>query len=140
MSEPSLTTLSSAGANPHYEKVGGAKALELLVERFYREMSTDPAMSDIRQLHPDNLEESKQRLFQFLSGWLGGPKLYEQRFGPPRLRRSHLAFPIGVAERDQWLTCMERALASLDIDPGFQHELMASFFRTADFLRNQQET
>lgn len=72
----------------------------------------------------------------FLSGWLGGPPLYAEQFGPPRLRLSHLPFPIGPAERDAWMLCMTRALDEIAPDAALHAQLTQSFLKTADFLRN----
>ena len=76
----------------------------------------------------------------FLSGWLGGPSLYIEKYGHPRLRARHLPFSIGIEERDQWLYCMAQALKTMDLDPLFAEQLMSSFAQTADFMRNRQET
>ncbi|WP_297477331.1 group II truncated hemoglobin [Ferrovum sp.] len=96
--------------NPHYEKIGGEPGVRKLVEVFYHIMDTHPMATGIRQLHPENLDSSKEKLFMFLSGWLGGPPLYIEAYGHPRLRQRHLPFPIGDAERDQWMECMREAL------------------------------
>ena len=70
-------------------------------------------------------------------GWLGGPDLYVQRFGHPRLRARHLPYAIGIAERDQWLACMGQAMAEQAIDPALAQRLAESFFGTADWMRNK---
>ncbi len=75
----------------------------------------------------------------FLSGWSGGPQLYVQRFGHPRLRMRHFPFPIGTAERDQWLWCMNRALDESQLDPRAVEFLKTRFAEVADFMRNQME-
>ena len=122
--------------NPHYQLIGGEPAVRRLVERFYTLMNELPEARTIRTLHPPDLSESKARLFMFLSGWLGGPPLYTERFGAPRLRQSHLPFPIGTAERDAWMLCMTRALAEVVPDATLRAQLTQSFYKTADFLRN----
>lgn len=125
--------------NPHYQKIGGEAGLRQLVDRFYQLMDSLPVASEIRSMHPEDLTQAKERLFMFLSGWMGGPPLYTERLGPPRLRQSHHGFPIGVQARDAWMTCMKQALSEQVGDPAFCAEITASFFRTADFLRNQSE-
>lgn len=122
-----------------YDRLGGEQAVRKLVERFYQEMGQLPEAKTIRQMHPEDLAGSGEKLFMFLSGWLGGPSLYIAQYGHPRLRARHLMVPIGETERDQWLLCMERALDSLEIDPGLRRELSESFARTADHMRNQAE-
>src|SRR2546423_1092878 len=91
-----------------YETVGGEQAVRRLVDRFYDLMDTLPEAAGIRALHPPALIGSREKLFLFLTGWMGGPPLYIERHGHPRLRARHLPFPIGEAERDQWLMCMNR--------------------------------
>lgn len=123
--------------NPHYDTMGGSDAVRQLVDRFYEIMDTDPVATGIRKLHPENLAPSREKLFMFLSGWLGGPQLYVEKYGHPKLRQRHLPFPIGESERDQWMHCMKRALFETGVDEKLREQLTASFFKTADFLRNQ---
>ena len=120
-----------------YEQIGGESSVRQLVDRFYDLMDTDPQAAGIRALHPADLAGSREKLFLFLSGWMGGPPLYVQRHGHPRLRARHLPFPIGEAERDQWLLCMNRALNEVVTDPLAGQHLANSFAQIADFMRNQ---
>lgn len=122
-----------------YERIGGETAVRQLVKYFYQTMSETPQTDLIRQLHPEDIQSSEDKLFWFLSGWLGGPQLYVEKFGHPRLRARHLPFSIGIEERDQWLYCMAQALKKMDLDPLFAEQLMASFAQTADFMRNRPE-
>ena len=93
-----------------YALVGAEPGVRALVDRFYDLMDLEPAYAGIRSLHPDTLDGSRDKLYWFLSGWLGGPDLYQQRFGHPRLRARHLPYEIGIAERDQWMACMQQAM------------------------------
>jgi hemoglobin len=102
-------------------------------------MQETPQTQLIRRLHPDDISISEEKLFLFLSGWLGGPPLYTDKYGHPRLRARHLPFSIGIEERDQWLYCMAQALKEQDLDPLFAEQLMSSFVQTADFMRNREE-
>ena len=86
-----------------YELAGGEPAARRLVDRFYDLMDEDPDFYAIRQLHPPMLDGSREKLFKFLMGWLGGPPVYEQEVGHPRLRARHLPFAIASNERDQWM-------------------------------------
>lgn len=122
-----------------YERIGGEKAVRQLVEHFYQIMSETPQTDVIRKLHPEDIQSSENKLFWFLSGWLGGPQLYVEKFGHPRLRARHLPFSIGIEERDQWLYCMAQALKKMDLEPLFAEQLIASFAQTADFMRNRPE-
>ena len=123
---------------PPYQLIGGEKKVRALVDRFYDLMDEDPDYFGIRKLHPASLDGSRDKLFMFLSGWLGGPPLYVNEFGHPRLRARHLPFPIGKSERDQWLACMNRAMEDTEIDPRIRQALARSFFGTADWMRNTE--
>src|SRR5512135_3856456 len=100
-------------------------------------MDNDPDFYGIRKLHPQDLDGARNKLFMFLTGWTGGPQLFVEKFGHPRLRQRHLPFPIGEAERDQWMMCMTQAMEDVGIDEATRKELMAAFWKTADFMRNQ---
>jgi hemoglobin len=122
-----------------YQLLGGAERVRELVDRFYDHMDSLPEVKGIREMHAKSLRASREKLYLFLSGWLGGPDLYVQKYGHPMLRRRHMPFPIGKAERDQWLLCMHKALEDMELDPGLRNYLEQSFWRTADHMRNQSE-
>ena len=124
--------------NP-YEALGGARAISALVNRFYDLMDELMEARDIRAMHPADLNSSREKLFMFLSGFLGGPQLYFQRFGHPRLRQRHLPFSIGKAERDQWMLCMELAAEEHIADEPLRMWLLSRLAHTADFMQNRQE-
>ncbi len=120
----------------HYERIGGEEKVRQLVDRFYDLMDEDPDYYGIRKLHPQDLAGSRQKLFMFLSGWMGGPQLFVEAFGHPMLRARHLPYPIGTGERDQWMACMLRAMRDVGLDERLQQELAQAFARTADHMRN----
>ena len=120
-----------------YQRLGGEAGVRCLVDRFYELMDTLPEAGGIRSLHPPDLSSSRQKLFMFLSGWLGGPPLYSMQYGHPRLRARHLPFVIGEGERDAWMLCMSRALAEFDLDGMMREHLLQSLYKTADHMRNQ---
>src|SRR3569833_2809971 len=119
-----------------YERLGGEAGLRRLVDRFYDLMDSLPEAERIRALHPTDLTSSRDKLYLFLSGWLGGPSLYIARYGHPRLRARHLPFPIVESEGEAWLLCMERALAEFDLDHELRAELLHTLRQTADHMRN----
>ncbi|MDM4764599.1 group II truncated hemoglobin [Pelomonas sp. SE-A7] len=119
-----------------FDWVGGERAVRDLVDRFYDLMDLEPAYAALRSIHPPSLEGSRDKLFWFLCGWLGGPDHYIERFGHPRLRARHLPFRIGIRERDQWMECMRRAMLECELDPALQERLDAAFMNTADWMRN----
>jgi hemoglobin len=122
-----------------YERIGGETVIRRLVDRFYDLMDEDPDYFGVRKLHPQDLAHSRQKLFMFLSGWTGGPSLYTEKYGEPRLRTRHMPFPIGTPERDQWLSCMSRAMVDIGLDEELRRKLDMAFDQTADFMRNQPE-
>ena len=121
----------------HYERIGGADKVHELVTRFYQIMDELPETYGIRKLHANDLSNSRDKLFDFLSGWMGGPQHYVQKHGHPMLRRRHLPFAIGDAERDQWMICMRQALAEVVLDDALRGELETAFQKVADHMRNQ---
>jgi len=122
-----------------YQLIGGESTVRALVERFYEYMDVMPEACDIRAMHPADLAGSKDKLFKFLSGWLGGPDLYWEEFGHPRLRMRHFPFPIGPRERDQWLFCMYRALDDMPLDSALRESLARAFAQTANHMINRDE-
>jgi hemoglobin len=120
-----------------FDALGGEAGVRALVERFYDLMDLESAYVGLRALHPTTLDGSRDKLYWFLCGWLGGPDLYVQRFGHPRLRARHLPYAIGIAERDQWMACMKQAMGERGVDVALAERLAAAFFNTADWMRNR---
>jgi hemoglobin len=122
----------------HYQRIGGAEKVRALVRRFYELMDELPEAYGIRKLHADDLQGANDKLFKFLSGWMGGPQLFIEQYGHPMLRRRHLPFAIGNAERDQWMMCMNQALGEVVEDEALRHELSDAFAKVADHMRNRE--
>ena len=120
-----------------FEWIGGEARIHALVERFYDLMDLEPGYRELRASHGATLDEARQKLFWFLCGWLGGPDHYISRFGHPRLKMRHMPFSIGIQERDQWVACMDQAMAETGVPEGLRVQLQKSFFNTADWMRNQ---
>lgn len=117
--------------------LGGEPGVRALVDRFYDLMDLEPAYAGLRALHPTTMEGSRDKLFWFLCGWLGGPNHFVDRFGHPMLRARHLPFAIGISERDQWMACMKQAMEELAIDPAMAERLGKALAGTADWMRNK---
>jgi len=124
--------------NKHYERIGGEQGVRMLIDRFYDLMDSLPEAYEIRKLHAPELTQARDKLFMFLSGWMGGPPLYEEAYGHPRLRMRHLPFSIGERERDQWMLCMVQAMQDTGVDAELAQELKDAFYKVADFMRNQE--
>lgn len=127
--------MSEAQKSP-YELMGGEPGVRKLVDRFYDLMDALPETQEIRRMHPEDLRSSRDKLFKFLSGWFGGPGLYVEQYGHPRLRMRHFPFAIGERERDQWMLCMNQAMDEAEVNDFMRTQLKQSFFRMADHMRN----
>ncbi|WP_127090640.1 group II truncated hemoglobin [Aquabacter cavernae] len=100
-----------------YDRIGGERTIKRLTRRFYDLMDTLPEAAACRAIHPESLAGSEEKLFDYLSFWLGGPPLFVQKHGAPMLRRRHFPAAIGPAERDGWLICFRQAFAETVTDP-----------------------
>ena len=121
----------------HYQRIGGAEKIRSLVHRFYQIMDELPESYGIRKMHAADLQNSEDKLFKYLCGWMGGPQLYIQEYGHPMLRRRHLPFAIGIAEREQWLMCMNMALTEVVEEEELRQQLFTALSGLADHMRNQ---
>lgn len=119
-----------------YARIGGAPAVHRLVNRFYELMDELPEAYTVRQIHPESLAGSAESLFEFLSGWFGGPPLYSHKKGHPRLRMRHAPYAIGPVERDQWMLCMRQALTEQVTDPALLDALIRTFADMANHMVN----
>jgi hemoglobin len=133
--------MNTASAEPvarptPYELLGGADGVRRLVQRFYALMDELPEAYRVRRMHPQDLAGSANSLFEFLSGWFGGPDLYIQRKGHPRLRMRHNPYAVGPAERDEWMLCMGQALNEQVADEAFRNHLIRTFAQIADHMVN----
>ena len=120
-----------------YQAAGQFEGLIMLAERFYFYMDTLPEAAVIRGMHADDLTESKDKLARFLSAWLGGPKLYSEKYGPIAIPRAHAHLPIGSAERDAWLLCMEKALAEQPYAEDFKAYMLKQLSIPAERCRTR---
>ena len=119
-----------------YLRLGGEEAIHALVERFYALMDQLPEAWSVRCMHPESLAGSADSLFKFLSGWFGGPPLYINERGHPRLRMRHAPYAIGANERDEWMLCMRQALAEQVRDPVLHASVLRAFSDMADHMIN----
>ncbi len=122
-----------------YTMMGGATRVQDLVTQFYDLMDIEPKFKALRATHHGSLAMTREKLFMFLSGWLGGPQLYLEQHGHPRLRARHMPFKIGVNERDQWVACMAQAMRDIGVEETLFQKLIVSFYGTADWMRNQPD-
>ena len=118
-----------------FQAAGGEAGIERLVDRFYDLMDSRKEAQVIRRMHPRDLAISRDKLKRFLSGWLGGPKRFAEKYGPIQIPKAHARFNIEAPERDAWLACMEEALESQPYAENFKAYLMRELFVPADRIR-----
>jgi hemoglobin len=118
-----------------YQAAGEYAGIEQLVDCFFNLMEQLPAASKIRGMHPQDLTESRQKLTLFLCGWLGGPKLYQEKYGPIRIPMAHMHLDIGELERDAWLQCMQQAADKQPYPEAFRCYLLSQLFIPAERVR-----
>ena len=121
-----------------YTKIGGEAGLRRLTTSMYSAMRELPSVRELLSIHRD-VDDAEQKLFEFLSGWLGGPQLFMQRHGHPRLRMRHMQIGVDSTMRDQWMHCMRHALDQTVADPVFREELYQSLWSVADHMRNRAD-
>lgn len=132
-----VRTIVNAVEKTLYELLSETR-IRAIVDRFYDHMDTLPTAAVIRAMHPPDLTHSRDKLFWFLVGWSGGPDLYVQRFGHPRLRARHLPFVIGDDEAKQWMDCMRLALDEQVPEPHLRSLLESALGRIANHMRNTE--
>jgi hemoglobin len=128
-----------ASSETPFELLGGDAGIRRLVDRFYDLVDTAPEAKTIRTLHAASLAASRNKLHLYLMMWTGGPQTYVEERGHPRLRARHLPFSIGERERDEWLWCMDRALAEHEMPDGLRLALRERIHALADHMRNRPE-
>ena len=121
-----------------FELLGGEPGVRRLVDAFYDLMDSDPDAGGVRGLHGDDLSVSRDRLADWLSGWLGGPQVFHTRHpGRPCLMSAHHAFDIGPLETSQWLSCMRRALEGSGAPQPLQRAMLLAFGRMSQGMRRR---
>jgi len=120
-----------------FHAAGGFDGIKQLVDAFYDAMEAIPQARTIREMHSPDLDESRDKLTRFLTGWLGGPKLFSEKYGPIRIPVAHRHLNIGPAERDAWLACMQIAVDAQPYPQSFREYLMTQLYVPAERSRNQ---
>ena len=118
-----------------YDEIGGDAKVRELCEVFYDRV--DASAPELRAMLPKDDSISRTKLYEFLSGWMGGPPLYMEKRGHPRLRMRHMPFEIGLHEVEEWLRCMAEALDELGVDGRLRTYLDDQFHRSAHWMRNR---
>jgi len=120
-----------------FQAAGGKAGVFRLVNQFYDRMGSDDRFAAIYAMHPDDIEVSRDKLARFLCGWLGGPKLYREKYGGISIPRVHEHLAIATPERDQWLICMKETVADQPFAEDFKKYLMEQLFVPAEAVRRR---
>jgi hemoglobin len=120
-----------------FQAAGGVEGIRQLVDTFFGRMGSDPRFATIYALHPEDKEISRDKLHLFLCGWLGGPKLYNEKYGAIGIPRVHAHLAIATEERDQWLTCMSESVAEQPFAADFKTYLMEQLYVPAEAVRRR---
>jgi len=119
-----------------YELIGKEEGVKTLAAAFYDSMDELEEAEEVRRMHAANLDLIKEKLFEYLNGWLGGPHLYKDKYGTICLTEPHQPYPIGEDQRDQWIACWNRALEKMDAPEDFRAMTKEPIERMASFLVN----
>jgi len=122
-----------------FEYIGGQPTIDAIVDDFYLRMDSLPEARGIRAMHAKDLAPINLVLKKYLAEWLGGPKHYSAERGHPMLRARHLPFPIGIADRDAWLTCMNGALDAHIAEGPVRENIREAITNLADWMRNRPD-
>ncbi len=115
----------------------GEEGIRNLAQAFYQVMDEQPQAATIRAMHAENMDMITGKLIEYLTGWMGGPQLYSEKYGTVCLTEPHKPYPIGPDERDQWLDCMDKALQRIDASDELKMILKDPLYRVADAIRNR---
>ncbi len=116
---------------------GGEEGIRKLVDAFYDAMEVLPEAKGILSMHQTDLVITRDKLARFLSGWLGGPKRYKEKYGTIHIPRAHAHLAIGIKERDAWLKCMAVALEQQGYPENFKVYLLKELFKPAERSRTR---
>ena len=120
-----------------FQAADGEAGIRQLVDEFFERMGTDERFATIYAMHPEHKDVSRDKLARFLCGWLGGPKLYNEKYGAIGIPKVHAHLAIATAERDQWLTCMAETVELQPFAADFKKYLMAQLFVPAEAVRRR---
>lgn len=136
---PTSTTAHTANSQQSnaFERVGGEKVIKALAHQFYQQMQTLDETQALLAIHRAPIEESEQKLYEFLSGWLGGPNLYQEKHGHPALRARHMPFKVDDTMVEQWLLCMNNAIEMEIAEPQHREAIFQAISTLAKHMRNQ---
>jgi hemoglobin len=119
-----------------YDLIGGAETLRRLVDVFYGLVKEHP---DLAPIFPDDLSETKEKQYMFLTQFLGGPGLYSERYGHPMLRARHMRIPVTPKRAQAWLSCMSEAMDRIGLEGEVRKAIFERLTLTAYHMVNTAE-
>ena len=120
-------------------QVLGEEGIKNLTEAFYDIMDATSDVAELRAMHAKDLSPMKEKLAEYLTGWMGGPPVYSQKYGSVCMTEPHAGYDIGPKLRDQWLLCMKKALEKIEASEELCEMLEVPLFRIADAVRNRPD-
>lgn len=118
-----------------FQAAGGETGVRQLVDNFYDRMGSDERFEAIYNMHPPDKSLSRDKLATFLCGWLGGPRLYQEKYGGISIPAVHQHLSIGESERDQWLQCMSESIEIQPYAEDFKQYLLVQLSKPAEMIR-----
>lgn len=104
-----------------YEQIGEER-LHNVINEFYQLVFSSPIIS---HLFANDKQLIQEKQIKFLTQFLGGPDLYSQEYGHPKMRMRHLPHAIDQTAKEEWLRCMHEAIRKVFHD---DIELGSSFY------------
>ncbi len=136
LEHPQPIQFSASPNKTPYEAIGGAETVRKLVEAFYKRVKADP---DLSPIFPEDLTPVMEKQYKFLTQFLGGPTLYTDEYGPPRLRMRHLPFPITLKRAKAWLNCMAQAMDEVGLEGPTRDQFFNRLALTAEHMINTED-
>lgn len=137
-SRPTGTAHPWGDSETPYEEIGGANGVRQLADAFYDVIEEESP--PLRAMLPSSTKNTRRKFSMYLSGWLGGPPLYEEKWGHPRLRMRHMPFSIGTDEAEEWMRCIRKAMDRVGVDGPLRTFLEERFGPLALHMRNKQNS
>lgn len=134
---PAPDAAQAAAAPTPFDRIGGEIVVRRVVERFYDLMETDPAVAKLRAMHAGDLGPMREKLGDFLVGWMGGPPIYFRRKDARCMGEAHEPFAIDAGIRDEWLSCMHRALDAEGVPADLQQMIREALARMTAAMVNR---
>ena len=124
-----------------YDRIGGAQGVERLINTFCDVLETTEEGKPVYLLHlrGHGMDHARVEQVNFFSGFLGGPRLYAEKWGHSNIRQIHDHVALDRASSDAWLNCMSMTLDQLAVEDDLKEALMKNFTAIAELLLKEKE-